>query len=142
LIFAAMPAWAGEGGAAKPATKRPTARQLVERIKQNVHVPWSEATVDTFKAGNPDVEVTGVATTFLANLDVLQRAAASGKNFVITHEPTFYSHLDRTESLAGDKVFEEKKAFIEQHNMVVWRFHDHWHRRQPDGIYEGVVKQI
>src|SRR5260221_8444291 len=26
--------------------------------------------------------------------------------------------------------------------MVVFRFHDHWHRRRPDGINEGVVRQI
>ena len=24
-------------------------------------------------------------------------------------------------------------AFIRDHHLVVWRFHDHWHRRQPDG---------
>ncbi|MCY3020392.1 MAG: Nif3-like dinuclear metal center hexameric protein, partial [Planctomycetota bacterium] len=36
----------------------------------------------------------------------------------------------------------EKRAFIEKHGMVVWRFHDHWHRRQPDGINEGVARQL
>ncbi len=117
-------------------------RELVERIKANVHCPWNPSTVDTFKAGNPDVEVTGIVTTHLDTLDVLERAAAAGKNFVITHEPTFYNHLDRTEQLAGDKVLAEKQDFIRKHNMVVFRFHDHWHCMEPDGIYVGMTRKI
>jgi putative NIF3 family GTP cyclohydrolase 1 type 2 len=142
LLLLLMTAAMSTHAADQPATTRPTARQIVERIKQNVHVPWAVATVDTFKAGDPDIEVTGIVTTHLATLEVLQRASAAGKNFVITHEPTFYNHLDQTKNLEGDKVLAEKQAFIEKHGMVVWRFHDHWHRRQPDGIYQGVVKQV
>jgi putative NIF3 family GTP cyclohydrolase 1 type 2 len=128
---------------AKAGSGRPTARQIVARIQQQVGCPWTESTVDTFKAGDPDTEVTGIAVTFLANLDVLQRAAAAGANFVITHEPTFYNHLDQINSpLDVDKVLAEKQAFIAKHKMVIWRFHDHWHRRQPDGIDEGVAGQL
>jgi len=143
MLAAAFAAWPADTvDPAKAGAARPTARQLVERIKQNVHCQWSDATVDTFKAGNPDTEVTGIATTFLASLDVLQRAVASGRNFIITHEPTFYNHLDKTTTLEDDKVLLEKQAFIEKHGLVVWRFHDHWHRRQPDGITQGVAKQL
>jgi putative NIF3 family GTP cyclohydrolase 1 type 2 len=39
----------------------------------------------------------------------------------------------------SDPVWAEKRAFIEKHNMVVWRFHDHWHMRHPDGILAGMV---
>lgn len=86
------------------APSRPTARQVIERIKKNIGVPWSDQTVDTFKAGDPDTSVPGVATTFLATYDVLQRAAASGKNLVITHEPTFYGSTkgSRTEAEDGE----------------------------------------
>ncbi len=76
-----------------------TARQVIERIQKNVGVPWRSQTVDTFKAGDPDTRVTGVATTMMATFDVLERAAASGKNLIITHEPTFYGHLDQTGDL-------------------------------------------
>ena len=73
-------------------------------------------------------------------MDVLQRASAKGLNFVITHEPTFYAHLDRPEGMPeSDPVWAEKRAFIEKHGMVVWRFHDHWHMRKPDGIEAGMV---
>jgi putative NIF3 family GTP cyclohydrolase 1 type 2 len=121
-------------------TNAPTAREVVKAIQDHVGVPWQKETVDTFKAGNPDTPVTGIAVTMMATMDVLERAAANHENFVITHEPTFYNHLDVPEGMAeSDAVWAEKRAFIEKHNMVVWRFHDHWHMRKPDGILEGMV---
>ena len=79
--------------------KRLTARQVIERIQQHVGVEWRKNTVDTFKAGNPDATVTGIAVTMMATLDVVQRAAKAGKNMVITHEPTFYTHQDKVDNL-------------------------------------------
>ncbi len=69
--------------------KKPTARELVAAIQEHVGIPWLKETVDTFKAGNPDTPVTGIAVTMMATLEVLQRAAANGQNLVITHEPSF-----------------------------------------------------
>src|ERR1700704_3771873 len=63
-----------------------TAREVVARIQQQVGVPWQSDTVDTFKAGNPDSRVSGIAVTMMATLDVLQRAAAAGDNLIVTHE--------------------------------------------------------
>lgn len=121
-----------------------TARQVIERIQAQVGVPWHSETVDTFKAGDPDTRVTGIATTMMATYDVLVRAAAAGENLIITHEPTFYSHLDRTDALEKqhDPVWAEKERFIKEHNLVVWRFHDHWHLHRPDGIMTGVVRAL
>jgi len=122
---------------------RITARELVTEIQKQVGVEWKKETVDTFKAGNPDAPVTGVAVTMMATMDVLQRASAKGLNFVITHEPTFYAHLDTPEGIPeSDAVWAEKRAFIEKHGMVVWRFHDHWHMRKPDGIEAGNVHAL
>jgi putative NIF3 family GTP cyclohydrolase 1 type 2 len=123
--------------------KRITARDIVAAIQAQVGVEWKKDTVDTFKAGNPDTEVTGIAVTMMATMDVLQRASSKGLNFVITHEPTFYAHLDTPEGLPeNDAVWAEKRAFIEKHGMVIWRFHDHWHMRKPDGIEAGVVRTL
>ena len=123
--------------------KRITARDIVAAIQGQVGVEWKKDTVDTFKAGNPDTTVTGIAVTMMATMDVLQRASSHGLNFVITHEPTFYAHLDTPEGLPeNDAVWAEKRAFIEKHGMVVWRFHDHWHMRKPDGIEAGVVRTL
>lgn len=122
---------------------RITAREIVSEIQKQVGVEWQKDTVDTFKAGNPDTPVTGVAVTMMATMDVLQRASAKGLNFVITHEPTFYAHLDTPEGVPqDDPVWAEKRAFIEKHGMVVWRFHDHWHMRKPDGIEAGNVHDL
>jgi putative NIF3 family GTP cyclohydrolase 1 type 2 len=116
---------------------------VVVEIQKEVGVEWKKETVDTFKAGNPDIPVTGIAVTMMATMDVLQRASAKGLNFVITHEPTFYAHLDTPEGMPeSDPVWAEKRAFIEKHGMVVWRFHDHWHMRNPDGIEAGMVRSL
>ena len=123
--------------------RRITAREVVAEIQKQVGVQWQKDTVDTFKAGNPDTAVTGIAVTMMATMDVLQRASAKGLNFVITHEPTFYAHLDTPEGMPeSDPVWSEKRAFIEKHGMVVWRFHDHWHMRKPDGIEAGTVRSL
>jgi putative NIF3 family GTP cyclohydrolase 1 type 2 len=122
-----------------------SAREVVQRIQEHVGVPWQNDTVDTFKAGDPDARVTGIAVTMMATYDVLQRAAASGKNLVITHEPTFYNHLDDAAEIPqkeNDPVMAAKLAFIKEHNLVVWRFHDHWHRRTPDGIEAGMIHAL
>jgi len=74
--------------------KHLTAREVIGRIQAHVGMPWQAETVDTFKAGNPDEPVTGVALTMMATMDVLERAAASGKNLIITQEPTIYNQLE------------------------------------------------
>ena len=141
-VFVLMPAVAISAAAADGAV---TARQVIERIQSHVGIPWRSDTVDTFKAGNPDTPVNGIAVTMMATLDVLQRAAAGGNNLIITHEPTFFDHLDKPGDLAqgeSDAVLAEKRAFIEKHGLVIWRFHDHWHARKPDGIEVGMVHAL
>lgn len=129
--------------AARAQDKQPTAREIIAAIQEHIGIPWQKETVDTFKAGNPDTAVTGIAVTMMATMDVLQRAANQGRNLVITHEPTFYNHLDVPDGMPeSDPVWKEKREFIDKHGMIVWRFHDHWHRRNPDGILAGMVHTL
>src|ERR1700693_3844345 len=134
------------GFSAASAQDRPlTAHEVIQRIQDHVGVPWQKETVDTFKAGYPDTKVTGIAVTMMATFGVLQRAAASNANLIITHEPTFYNHLDDLREIPqkeNDPVLAEKLAFIKEHRLVVWRFHDHWHRRTPDGIEAGMTHAL
>ena len=140
VVFAILLA---ASAAARAQPKQVTAREVVAQIQQQIGLPWKQETVDTFKAGNPDTAVTGIAVTMMATMDVLERASAEGLNFVITHEPTFYSHLDTPDGMPeSDPVWAEKREFIKKHGMVVWRFHDHWHMRQPDGIEAGMVHAL
>jgi putative NIF3 family GTP cyclohydrolase 1 type 2 len=119
-----------------------TAADVIARIRKQVGVPWREQTVDTIKSGAPGTPVKGIATTMMATLDVVQRAAAAGRNMVITHEPTFYSHEDQTADLREDPVYRFKQSLLNRHDMVVFRFHDHWHARRPDGIAAGMARAL
>ena len=112
------------------------------RIKDNLTCDWSEETVDTYKGGNGDMKVTGIATTFLANMDVLKSAKEKGLNLIITHEPTFYDHRDNTDRYGDDPIVKAKQQYIKDNNLIVWRFHDHWHRTSPDGIYKGMTAKL
>src|SRR4051812_4391867 len=71
-----------------------TAQQIVDRVKRQIGVQWGSDDVDTFKAGDPTTVVTGVVTTSMATLEVLQKAVQAGANFVITAAPTFYTRAD------------------------------------------------
>ncbi|MBL8236039.1 MAG: Nif3-like dinuclear metal center hexameric protein [Bryobacterales bacterium] len=126
--------------AAQP--KQLTAGEIIARIKKEVAVPWRDQTVDTLKSGTPESKVTGIATTFMSTLEVLQKAVADGKNMIVTHEPTFYAGDDGTASTAADPIVVAKKAYIERHNIVIFRFHDHWHMRRPDGIRTGMLNEL
>ena len=122
-----------------------TAQDIVARIQQTLAdtgIAWRAQTVDTFKAGKPDTPVRGIATTGMATLDVLRRAAAARRNFVITHEPTFYNHQDQTTALEHDTTYQAKLRFIEEQGLVVWRFHDHAHMMRPDPLVAGSARTL
>jgi putative NIF3 family GTP cyclohydrolase 1 type 2 len=109
-----------------------TAQQVADRIRASAGVPWRDKTVDGFRAGDPATPVTGIAATVMATLATLRQAASAGRNMVIVMEPTFYTPTDDGGNRADDPMYVEKKAFIEGHRMVVWRFGDHWNARQPN----------
>ncbi len=119
-----------------------TVKDVMERVQQNLGIPWGGNGQDTIKAGTPETPVTGIATTYMPTLDVLQRAAAARKNLIITHEPTFYNYSDQTAHLSEDAVYLRKKDVIEKNRLVIWRFHDHWHARKPDAMIIGLAKAL
>jgi putative NIF3 family GTP cyclohydrolase 1 type 2 len=124
------------------ATQPVTAGEAIDRIVKATGATLPTNSVDTIKAGDPATVVTGIATTFTPTMEVLRKAVAAGDNLIVTHEPTFYNHLDQTTLFTDDPVYKEKIAYIEAHRLVIWRFHDSWHLRQPDGIAEGFVAQL
>ena len=119
-----------------------TVETYIQAVLERTKSPTRPKTVDTLKSGDPSTPVGGVALTFMATRQVLEKAAAVGANLIITHEPTFYNHMDETAWLKGDSVYEEKQLFIKEKNLAVWRFHDSLHDRNPDGILEGMVSQL
>jgi putative NIF3 family GTP cyclohydrolase 1 type 2 len=120
-----------------------TANDILDRIKKNLGIPWIESTYrDAFHAGDPNVEVRGIATTFMATLDLLQRAHAAGLNMVVSHETTFWNDHDEVKDLLNDSLYKFKVDFCAKNNMVVWRIHDHVHAHRPDFIMVGLVRAL
>jgi putative NIF3 family GTP cyclohydrolase 1 type 2 len=118
-----------------------TAEQVIAKMREAAGVTVAANTVDTIKAGEPTTVVTGIATTISPTMDVLRKAVAAHDNLIITHEPTFYNHLDADTLFKADPVYAEKMAYIHQHGLVIFRWHDGWHQRKPDGIAEGWMKK-
>ncbi|WP_276357232.1 Nif3-like dinuclear metal center hexameric protein [Cohnella caldifontis] len=104
--------------------------------------PKLEKTCDVLASGTPDMQVTGIVTTFMATVDVIKEAAAIGANLIITHEPTYFTGADELEWLRQDPVYFAKKKLIEDHGIAIWRFHDHMHMAHTDRIYDGLLKEI
>src|SRR5579859_98648 len=119
-----------------------TIEQLIQKILKDMNVPRRKKTVDTVKWGNAKATVRGVTTTFLATQEVLKKSKALGANFVITHEPIFYNHLDETGWLQDDPVYQAKTKFLRQSGLAVWRLHDTYHDKKPDGIVEGMMENL
>jgi putative NIF3 family GTP cyclohydrolase 1 type 2 len=128
-------------GMARPAMAQAqlTVQDVLDRMKQHVGGPWREGGgVDRIIVGSADTKVTGVGTTMMATFDCLKDAAKKNLNFVITHEPTYWSHPDTLTDLMDDPLYKTKTEFIHAHNMTVFHMHDHWHALRPvDGINYG-----
>ena len=94
-------------------------------------VDWQH-TPDGFKVGDENAEVHGIAVGWQSLQSALEEAQARGCNLFITHEPTFYSHMDDDEALKATAPAQRKRAFLERTGMVVYRCHDVW------DVYPGV----
>jgi putative NIF3 family GTP cyclohydrolase 1 type 2 len=119
-----------------------TAAQVVERIRANVGTAWREKTIDGLKAGSAEAAVTGIVTTVMATQRVLARAVELKRNLIVTQEPVFYSANDEPGNRASDAVYLAKKAYIEQHGLVVFRLADHWNSRQPDPRVAALARAL
>lgn len=120
-----------------------TGREIVELIKQHVGVAWNDKSYrDTFKLGNPDSTVKGIATTVMTTFDVLQRANRAGLNMVITHEDTFWNDRDETKDLTSNPLYKMKTEYVLKNDMIVWRIHDHMHAMHPDFTVAGSLRSV
>ncbi|WP_020618856.1 Nif3-like dinuclear metal center hexameric protein [Paenibacillus daejeonensis] len=98
--------------------------------------------VDGLVCGDPESILTGVAVVFSATLPVLEATVASGANLIIAHEGVYYRHHAGEDWLSQDSVYRQKKEWITSQGLSIWRNHDGWHRRVPDGIMQGLVHTL
>lgn len=120
-----------------------TAGEIVARIKSNLGFPWRTTTYrDTFKFGGPDTVVQGIATTMFCSYDMIRRAAEQGCNMIIPHEDTYWNDPDKLDVVSGDPSYKLKTDFMREHDIVVFRMHDHMHAQRPDFTYVGCARAL
>lgn len=120
-----------------------TAGDVIARIRENLGTTWRDAGYrDTFKFGRPTTQVRGIATTAFVTLDVIERAAAAGLNMIIPHEVTYWNDRDDQSIVEGDPVYRRKIDLMREHDIVVFRIHDHMHVQRPDFTYVGSARAI
>jgi len=119
-----------------------TVGQIIDSFISQVGRGAFPKTVDTLKSGSREMKVRGIVTTMFATVEVIKKAIALNANFIIAHEPTFYNHLDETEWLASDDVYQYKANLLKENGITVWRNHDYIHSLQPDGVGSGLLKQL
>lgn len=123
-------------------SKTRTVGEIMDLFIQEVpNAPFTQ-TVDTLKAGNREIEVSGIITTMFATIPVIEYAISTGANFIIVHEPTYYNHLDETDWVKDDATFQYKSRLLEDNDIAIWRNHDYIHRHQPDGVYSGFLDKL
>ncbi len=93
-----------------------------------------EKTVDTFKAGDPEAEVRGIAVGWMSYGWALQRALELGCNLFITHEPTYFDHWDKNAEVFRLPGARDKRDFIEEKDLIILRCHDLWDQFEGLGI--------
>lgn len=120
-----------------------TAGEVVARIKANLGFPWRAATYrDTFKFGGPDTVVKGIATTMFCSYDAIRRAVEAGCNMIVPHEDTYWNDRDDVTIVSGDPSYKLKVDYMREHDIVIFRMHDHMHARKPDFIWVGLVRAL
>ena len=112
--------------------------ELIEELKEGISYD-GENTCDTLKAGDEGKELHRVAVTMLATVDVIKAATEWGADMIITHEPTYYDHMD---NIIKSPVTEAKRTLLEKSGAVLFRYHDYMHRDLPDGITEGELHYL
>jgi putative NIF3 family GTP cyclohydrolase 1 type 2 len=120
-----------------------TAGEVVSRVKDKLGFPWRTTTYrDTFKFGGPNTVVKGIATTMFCTYDVIRRAADAGCNMIVPHEDTFWNDPDKLDIISGDPSYKLKVDFMQKHDIVVFRIHDHMHAQRPDFTYVGCARAL
>src|SRR5690349_17235325 len=118
------------------------ARDVDRHMRQvGTWVDWS-ATVDTFKAGDPETKVRGIVVGWQSQWPALKAAHAAGCNLFVTHEPTFYVHRDDEPGLYGDDQLAAKRAWLAETGMVVYRCHDVWDVIPQHGVRDTWIEGL
>lgn len=112
-------------------------KDLINEINNGVCI--GADTRDTVKFGDENRELKKVGVTMHATVEVLRTVKEKNIDFLIVHEPIFYSESEDTPDLP---VYREKRRLIDESGVTIYRFHDHPHNFYPDMITEGGLKAL
>jgi len=133
-----------------------TAQEVALRIEEHFGTAWKSSGADGFKAGEPKTVVTGIATAWTPTFDVLRQAVKAKQNLVIAMHGPYWAtggggggrprpsaRIQATAPSAprpaaraaaqppalvveSTELYGEKKKFIEDNGLVIWRFNENW----------------
>ncbi len=120
-----------------------TARQIHEHLRSiGPWVDWDGSTCDGFKYGDPDSVVTGIAVGWQSVQSALEQAHEMGCNLFVTHEPTFYSHMDDDTAMLDSPPARAKRHFLDRTGMVIYRCHDLWDLYPGRGVLDAWAEYL
>ena len=114
-----------------------TVKDVIDIILKEVPGAPFPKTVDQLRSGIMEQQVTGIVTTMFPTIEVIEKTAKAGANFIIAHETPFYNNEDETDWLQQDDAYRYKIELLNKNKIAIWRFHDYWHSHKPDGIVMG-----
>lgn len=126
----------------RPTKAALTVKQLIDIILKEIPGAPFAKTVDQLRSGSLDQEVSGIVTTMFPTIEVIEKTAKIGANFIIAHETPFYNNEDETDWLKHDDAYHYKVDLLNRHKIAIWRFHDYWHAHKPDGIIIGNLTKL
>ena len=110
---------------------------IISILKKDATLP--PKTCDSIKVGDLDSPVTHIGVTMTATIDTVKKAKEAGCDFLIVHEPTFYTHFEEWRENA---LIEEKTRLLTEAGITLYRHHDGMHFRKNDTITAGMVSAI
>jgi putative NIF3 family GTP cyclohydrolase 1 type 2 len=104
---------------------------------------WSE-TVDGFRFGDPETEVTGIAVAWKPYWSDLKRAKELGCNLFVGHESIFRegSMKPGDETPAAEELEQPKVAWLRESGLVVYRCHDLWDMIPEIGVRDSWARGL
>lgn len=109
--------------------------------KVGTWVDWTR-TSDKFLWGDPETEVRGIAVGWMPTFGTLEAARRKGANLYVTHEPLYVSDPDPAKKIGPEHPWVEKKVWLAQTKMVVYRCHDVWDDFPDIGIHGAWAKWL
>ena len=105
--------------------------------------PWvsRDNTVDRIIDGRPEKELRKLLVVWRCGPGAVEAAVRGGYDGIVTHEPTYYFHMDEVKQLAAmpgespkKRYATRKRRLILDNDLTIIRIHDSWDSREKIGI--------